>query len=819
MTSLRPAPAMATAGRVPFQAARASTLSALRRLLDAHGGPERCLLVDLSLGAWRGHEAARQLGDQLGFAPSLPHRGPNPGPDIEQPGTPPRGAEQISAGIDVEAAGDPVRRAATRLADQVMAALGERASETTVLVLVPRVLAPRPVAGWEDEDAAFVHSLATRLRRAGGLVLLVATDTSEPVLPGSWTATFPTLTDGDPTTTVTAPSSDSASSDSASSDSALGLVPGLLDPMLVLALRADATRLMSLPMLRGERLVIPPEWRPAAENTPPSGYDELAARACGVPWLCAYAQAHGDAASADPRLLCAQAWATFREGGGGVAIRLAGRAVELARGEREQAALRAWLDGMRIALFRYTEAAAAPDPSPELPPALRGFLLQTKGWGLAMAPDAPQAHPAQAHPAQAHPAEAYLAQARELLADPADEREYLYLLNISALARMKAGHPEEALGWEREIETRAAKLIPRDYQLLYVNAINQARLYRRLGAYHAAERYYHGAFATAEGVRSESDAVHANACLGRVAAEAGKVGEAYRCWLRAALHWLCAEVPEALAWRVVVAVVGRRPAPTEDLPDVVGGALADRLAALAARRGLGEVMQRSCPPPWFARYAGPGSGVALAWGAAGDGWSVFGVDPAAAASAATSPAGATQDTDAQDTPHQRRLRQLVHALLRAECHDGRLARSDTLYVHDNHGRELPADAASLVSASVLAGVRVLITPGGEATLSHDALAELRGRARARIGPAVNRIEPRGMGAVVHFRRYRSPLELTAEQFHLVTVASAGTSPTWSADGPAVDALTTARVLVVDLPEKTCTEVGARLLTNTSWTPS
>lgn len=807
MTSLRPVPAPAAAGRVPFEAARATTLGALRQLLDAHGGPDRCLLVDLSLGAWRGHEAARQLGDQLGLAPSLPRPGPNSGLDIEQPGTLPRCAEQISAGIDVEAAGDPGRRAATRLADQVMAALGERASETTVLVLVPRVLAPqvpvsRPVAGWEDEDAAFVHSLAARLRRAGGMVRLVATEAGAPALPASWAATFP---DSRPT-----PGSDTAVTTAPSSDPALGLVPGLLDPMLVLALRADATRLVSLPMLRGGRLVIPPEWRHAAENAPPSGYDELGARACGVPWLCAYAQAHGGAASADPRLLCAQAWATFREGGGGVALRLAGRAVELARGEREQAALRAWLDGMRIALFRYAEAAASPDPSPELPPALRGFLLQAKGWGLAMAPEAPQAHPA-----QAHPAEAYLAQARELLADPADEREYLYLLNISALARMKAGHPEEALGWEREIEARAAKLIPRDYQLMYVNAINQARLYRRLGAYHAAERYYHGAFATVEGLRSESDAVHANACLGRVAAEAGKVGEAYRCWLRAALHWLCAEVPEALAWRVVVAVVGRRPAPTEDLLDVVGGALADRLAALAARRGLGEAVARSrAAPPCFARYAGPGSGVALAWGAAGDGWSVFGADPVSAVSAATPP-----ERDAQDTPHQRRLRQLVHALLYAECPDDHLARPDTLYVHDNHGRELPADVAGLVSAGVLAGVRVLVTPGDSTMLSHDELAELRGQARARISPAVHRIKPRDMGAVVHFRRYRPPLELTADQFRLVTVAADGTSPTWSANGPAFDALTTARVLVVDLPEKTCTEVGARLLTNTSWTSS
>lgn len=798
MTSLVPVAALPAATHVPFETARATTLATLRQLLDTHGGPDRCLLVDLSLGAWRGHEAARQLADQLGLVPSLPH--PRPATDVGEPGALPRYAERISVGIDVEAAGNPGRRAATSLADQVMAALGERASGTTVLVLVPRPVAGREDAGWEDEDAAFVHSLATRLRRAGGMVRLVATGDGAPVLPASWAATFP---DSHPAAAAVPPPEDPS----------LGLLPGLLDPMLVLALRADATRLANLPMLRGWRLVIPPEWRPTTEKVSPSGYDELAARACGVPWLRAYAQAHGSAAAADPRLLCAQAWAAFRAGGGGIAIRLAGRAVEFARGELDQAALRASVEGMRIALFRYAEAAAAPDPSPELPPSLRGFLLQTKGWGLAMAPDA----------RRACQAERYLAQARELLADPADEREYLYLLNISALARMKAGHVQEALAWEREIETRAAGLTPRDYRLEYVNAINQARLYRRLGDYHAAERYYRQAFATAEGVRSDSDAVHANACLGRVATEAGRVGEAYRCWLRAALHWLSMGIPDALAWRVVVAVLGRRPAPTENVADVVGGALAERLAALATRHGLGEVVAQASPdggsgttPPWFARYVGPGSSVTLAWGAAGEGWSVFGADPMSASGAPTVPAA-----DAQDIPHQRRLRRLTHALLRAECPDDRLARSDTLYLHDNHGREMPADVAGLVSAGVLAGVRVLVTPDGATPVSPGALADLRGRARVQIGPAVHRIEPRDTPAVVHFRRYRPPLELTADQCRLLTVVCAGTSLTELANqaDSAIDALTAARVLVIDLPEKIpekiWTVAGARSRTSTS----
>jgi hypothetical protein len=130
---------------------------------------------------------------------------------------------------------------------------------------------------------------------------------------------------------------------------------------------------------------------------------------------------------------------------------------------------------------------------------------------------------------------------------------------------------------------------------------------------------------------------------------------------------------------------------------------------------------------------------------------------------------------------------------------------------------MPADAAGLVSAGVLAGVRVLVTPDGATPVSPGALADLRGQARVRIGPAVHRIEPRDPGAVVHFRRYRPPLELTADQCRLLTVMCAGTSPTELANqaDSAIDALTAARVLVIDLPEKTWTVAGARSRTSTS----
>ncbi|MFD2416234.1 hypothetical protein [Amycolatopsis pigmentata] len=715
-----------------------ATLRELTRLLAEHGGPERCLLVDLALGSWYPHSAARQLAAQLGVATTLPALayGEHPGGEHDI-----RYGGRISGGIDVEAAGDAGILAAARLADEISAAID---AETTVLVLVPRPpgtvpfvtdpttaraetglyqqvgRGPHPpafgrIGHWAHEDEYFLRFLRRRLG-AGRRVVLVGSGG---------------LADPGP--------------------EPFGLIPGLLDPVLALALRADATALTHLPALRGGFLPVPPEWRPAGPVTP-ACYDALAARSGGVSWLRAYAQYHGDPGAAEVKVLAGQGWSALREGAGGLAVRLARRAVSCARNPLERAALLAGLQAMHIALCRYADAASAEDPGQDLPDPLRGFLSQAKGWGLTMSSDA----------AENARAEGYLTQARRLLGDSVGERELLYLGNITALARLKAGHPRQALADEREIERRAARLRPRDHRLEYVNAINQARLYRRLGDHPAARRYYQRAFATVDGLRTDSDAVHANVCLARVAGAAGLPDEARRCWLRAALHWLSTEVPEALAWRVVTAIAGHRDTP--DIVTTVAEALADRLEAPAPGGGAAPEFVRhrdGDPPP--------------RWAAMGNGWSVFGVR--------SSPRPPVRDSG-PDT--LRRLRERVHALLLADCPDRRLANADLLAVPDNQGRELPVATGELIGAGLLAGTRTFLLPDGVIELSEPDAAAVTARFRFRIGPAVARIDS---DRTVHFRRYRPPLRLGPKPRRAELIA--------------------ARVLVAELPEDAWKRVGTK----------
>ena len=76
------------------------------------------LVGDLTLGAWRGHELARQLRAQLGIPV------PEPAPDDVGPedDLPPY-ADLIAAGIDAEARGDAVTLAALAHAEAVLDAL------------------------------------------------------------------------------------------------------------------------------------------------------------------------------------------------------------------------------------------------------------------------------------------------------------------------------------------------------------------------------------------------------------------------------------------------------------------------------------------------------------------------------------------------------------------------------------------------------------------------------------------------------------------------------------------------------------------------
>jgi len=514
----------------------------------------------------------------------------------------------------------------------------------------------------------------------------------------------------------------------------LRLVPGILTRAVADAVSADRG---SLRLLGSGCFAVPLELRPAPGTVDRFEFDELASRSDGVPWLADYARLFCNNAFVDPDELAGRAWRSFADGAVPVALKLLERAIGCSRSSLARASLQAQAQGMRIATARFREVAAAPEPLLDAPAPLRGFLLEAKGWGLAMS----------AEPEDAAEALRLLQEARRVLDDGAGgSREQLYLLNILALSALKAGDSDAAIELELEVEARLAELDSRDWRLTYVNSMNIARLERRRGRLDEARDAYLRAFATVEGVRSPSDAVHANACLARLDAEAGRPAAALQGWLRAVLHLLAAPRPEALARRVVGAVAAAAgmtpPAPGEPIEPLLESLL------LASARATGEerlaVACREAPR-------------ALAPAVTRSGLPFIGV-------------GAAEiGVLAGDAPTARRggLASLVHRLLVALGAE-ELDPATALVVDDRLGRELPGSALELAGACVRLGVSRMSFDGRVFELDTE---ELELSSAVSIGPAVDLIEAADGAYTVYFKRYLPPAEVAAVEAGLLAGAA------------------------------------------------
>jgi tetratricopeptide (TPR) repeat protein len=675
-----------------------STLGELCAALAAAGAgpPSAWVVADVSLGGWRGYQVATELSAELALAPP-----PKRSLELAQSVTSCAGL--IGNGIDADSRGDGSTLTAIDAAERVVAAL-PLAGATTVVVL-----APGRGREWEPEDLLFVRVLAHRLI-TGRLVVVY----SEPP----------------PSRAV------------AGGGSLLGLVPGIVEPEVADALAdAGAAPTGSLPLREG-RLLVAPECRPSPDLSRLE-YDRLAAGAGGIGWLKAYAQCLGNNVFVDPSFLAAEAWERFAEGGSGVALRLLERAAACATDLVERAIAECEAQGIRIGTSRFAGAAAVPEPSEAVPAELRRLLLFGRGYALVMTGDVERGLP-------------LLERARELFDGAADDRELLYLQNIAALGRFKSGDAKGALELERDIARRAARLPRPDWRLGFVNSLNVARLYRHLGDTDAAQDAYEGAFAFADGSRSESEAVYVNVSLARLAAERDRHGEAFLSWIRAALHWAAAASPEALGRRVVRAVTGHAEQSPQALVGEVSEALFRELAEAAERsrrfdpvdvaRWRGAARDQA-PTPAFVRARPDGAPEPLVPTTAvgGPGWGLI---------AARGAAGQNGVHGEARWP----LRALLVELLTSMTRGLDLLDADALLVDDRLGQELPRSLGELLESALRLGASRVSFEGLE-PLELDDPPRLEACLTVRRGPAVETITCAAAGEVV-VRLRRADEEVT-----------------------------------------------------------
>jgi hypothetical protein len=758
----------------------APTLQILREVIPGgcSGEVYPWVVSDISLGGWRSHQVAAEFCAQLALAPPRPPLAASLGPPLARHGELSY-ADLISQGIDAEALGDAATLTAMDAATRIVAAV--QAGPPQIFL----VFAPRYSINWEPEDLLFVQLLAPRLESTGSQLILAYVD--PPAVPIDLSIEW--LNQPQPAPPPGA-------------GGLLGLVPGTVDPQMAAAVKAaeriGAALVVMLPLAHGHMLIAP-ECRRLPSAVPRLEYDRLATAAGECDWLRAYAQYYGNNAFVEPQFLLRQAWQRFSEGGSAVALRLLDRATACSVTPLERAIAVCQAQGMRIALQHFGDAAQAPDPSEAVPATLRSFLLQAKGYGFVMSGDPESAM-------------AYLRRARALFEPDLVSREYLYLLNISALASLKLGDPHAALAIERDIEARVATLPTPDWHLKYITCINIARLSRRLGDLEATRCSYDLAFATTMGVRSESEAVYTNVCAARLETERGYCLEAFLAWLRASLHWVAARTPEALGARVANSLVGPLPASPERLVEEVSQVLLSSLAGAARESGQASVVTTATADldmaaPVFVRADCLTAEARPDWALGGPGWSVLGSSRRLACTVAR-----------VDTQSRRRLRALVCRLLARLSSAGELDDAETIVVDDRLGQELATTASELLESAVRLEVSRLSFGDTYLTLGESAQARLEAQARVQLGSAVARVDLGASCATVTFKRSLPTATVSSEVGLLLTELSNNPSLTeLSARVPStrnlgelwrqLRALEASRMVYLSFPEASCIAAG------------
>ncbi|HEY0193193.1 MAG TPA: hypothetical protein VGC42_18880 [Kofleriaceae bacterium] len=699
----------------------------------------QCVFADVALGAWRGHWIARALYAQLGLA----------FPAELQPRMGARETQAHNGGYygeltDNEARGDfnllLAHRAAVELLGEV-----QRRELGWIVILAPLA------GGWDREDLTLVRLLAQGGDQAGCRLRLVFAGQGDD--PDGVALRW------------------HGGRGPAAAPSVLGRVPGVIPAGLVELAevapgdRVDLAdgRVVLSPLLRGEAPARDWLMRLAVERLPPV-----------FEWLQAYAVACEERAPSDgdAAALLSSAIDRFSEGGHELALRLLAQARGRARADRLRAASDSVRQHILLRLRDFAAATHGPLPSDDLPPPMRLGLLQSKGWAFTMTGQAAEAEP-------------LLAQARELMSAQTGSRAYLYLLNISALNQLRLGQFDRALSLEKTIEHALAAASPTDWHATYINSINQARLYKKAEDLPTAQAYYGRAFAIIDGLRSDGDLLYHGLCFAQLEAKKANDRAALGSWLRAALHWLSAEVPEALAPRVVEAVtLGRRVASKDELVEQVSAGLRAQLRAAWTRvHGAPEPSSESGPAPAFvAADAVPRDVGDRGFGAEG-----LGVIVRAA------PMRPRFD-GAEYLELSREVWRCVRALTGAP---------DPGAVLTDHrfGSDLPATLDELAGSCLRLGVTSLVFAGEPVALDPELGPALVARARVRFVPGVDQRRLDGDAPVITFKRYRAPLALTPAQAAIlreVTEASTVASLVAPDELAVLRALEAAHVLRIDV---------------------
>lgn len=681
----------------------APTLAALETIVSEAGGIEHVLFSDLGLGAWRPHQIAAEWAECLGMTPYPPSWGDSHRPVRAQLSF----GAIADAGIEMEALGERVVRDASVLARRLVARLWKAEAHRLLAVV-----APAAGGAWREENLVFLRFMLGALDGTSCRLRVLACfggqeefNAPQGMLP-QWR---PSLV----------PAGDAAGGP----QTGIECIPGVIPQSLVRSFECGAGL-----SLRHGGLLLAPERRPAglAASTL---YDRMRPLLSDHPWLDAYAQVAGSNFHVDVGQLARYATSAFDLGGAEIAMDYLVRAISCASGV-QRAALECQLQGYRIATHRFSDAACAGEASPNLPPKLRAFLCMARGWGAVMS-------------GQPEKGIADLKRSAAQLEGDSDGRFRAYLQNITALGLAQLGSLDEAMTLEEAVQGRNSGP-RRSWPLYYVNQINTARLYRRKGDHQTARRYYEDAFASHWGGRSTSDRVYANAVMARLAEGAGEASVFH--WVRCALHFAAAEMPESIGVRHASLILGKQSlsASREQRVEDVAEALASKIEAALSDNAMDSPISLV---PVFTERAPDQDRALQAVLVGAPGWSLIGDShPIAPVFEGVS---------------MRRLRRALGCWVASQStYDVKWVR--TYYVDSRFGREIAVSPAEALETALRLKLGSVSFQDFDLCLDVKLRNELDRQSRLQISSLVSEIGRGQNGLDIKFKRCRQPVQLSDE---------------------------------------------------------
>ncbi len=684
-------------------------LTQLIREKSAHASGN-CVVADLTLGSWTPNSLAVQLLSQI--------TGKEMAVKAEAPTASSSLGESMSAGIDAEGKGNKALLDATGMARQIA-----RALKTNPAGII--ILAPCYGVSWRTEDRLLLEYLR-HFYPSFDVTLAMAAKEYSP-WPEGW----------DVEITESSPSSKAEAKRTLASRLPSALAPSVLKSL------SEEDREGIIPLPNGWAIVSPESRVPP--NDPESRFKQNQIAALNSRALApfrAYAAYRSESAPAEPWLFCAEAWKHFGSGYRELALFYIALAEAAAKVPAEKTTLTCHKQAMRIAMARYQEAAGESDPEPQVTGQVRGFLLETKGWGLVMSGNGKAALP-------------YLREALTLCKPETIDLAYLFLMNITALAEVRSGNAEKALEMEREIDRLIVLLNVSDARLLFVNSLNLARLYRYAGEIDQCEALYRSAFTTVEGARTETDSINANLCLARVAEGRADDRESFLAWLRASLHWAASDCPESLNWRVQSLVLGK-----DSLTDVqsiteafqlverLADAFLQNLQKRSEKCGFvvqsDSLKQRDCHFRYATMHTRDFTPQRYVGGA---GWAVM--------------TGAGPQVKREYGPRYRELNRWLHAWIASSA--AQQNETACYWIDGRDGVEMPQSWPEFLASAVDFTIGTLNYEGVSTTLNTSELEALVDSREAKLSSSVAYVDESGTEAVAHFKRYLQPYTLLGQE--------------------------------------------------------